>query len=283
MESKFYIKTTSYYYDDQNYYPVLGRINYLDGYDTYTEAETILLELERKMFLFFQGFYDFTEIANYRSSREEHSAFVERINVFCKENFGEALIDLNDTSPDYTDWKLPENITTEQVKEFRNLTGISFYTIVVGDAIAPRLTGLYLTGNWTNQKDWMRYKGSKYNDDGKEDSGVPKFESKYVPFAYAGTEEIIRAFKSINFLFSSGDYVPKLAGTPDVLSEQPKILETMIATTKGLSLDPVSGELSVNVSDGNINWFALNDLLKEKIFELRLLSDAIVKQSNGFS
>lgn len=277
----YFIKRTDYCYDDDIWSPLPGTINYRDGYPDYASAEKAMLKLELMEYRTGYGYHDFTEIREFRGTPEEHQAFIEKLNAFSQANFGCDFLEDITYQRRPTNWSMPRNATLEQVAQFRDLSGIRFYTIVEGNETVPNLVGIFLTGHWTKTTGWITYSGVKYLE-GEDDYGMPIRETKSVPYGYGGIEELGSDPTALLSGFFYGSNQPALGGTPEALSDQPNLLRSLISNEPGLVLKEQTGEIGFTRQTWGINWLALNNLLKRKIFELRPLPEAIIETSNGF-
>jgi len=274
---KYFIKKNGYYYDDDTHNPAIGELNYYTEALEKKAAEERLLKLELQEYRTGYGFHEFWELRQQPFGVGAREKYINDLNEFSQSNFGTTFYTGHE--PTYPHWTMPGTATLDQVREFRELSGIRFYELVEAQGDAPKLFGIYLTGNWTKFKGWSTYNGIKYlpGDDGNR---IPGREEKIVPHAFASREAVASLKANVGFTY--GDSRAVLRGTAASLSEHPALLESFVATQKGIAFEPLTGELTMERWIYGLNWVALNELLKLKIFEIRELPAEVIRESNGY-
>lgn len=277
----YFLKRVNYHYDDETFSPSYGEIDYQRVTGDKQAAEKRLLQMERREYQTAYGMEEFDQILRQNTSAEEQEQYLAALNAFSLEQFGYIFLEkrweMNRAKP----WRMPATATLEQAKAFRELSGIRFYELVESETEIPTLLGVYLTGNWTKATGWLTYKGVKFLGDFSTGE-IPEREVKTVPYAFAGEAGILRAQGQGTLGLSHGDHAVHLAGTPEELSGQPTLLRALVENAPQLSLHPETGHIVPAQYAYNLNWLAVNELLTDKIFELRVLPEETVEAGNGF-
>jgi hypothetical protein len=277
----YFFKRVSYHYDDETFSPSYGEINYQSISGDKQAAEKRLLQLERREYQTAYGMEEFDQVLRRNTSAEEQEQYLAALNAFSMEQFGFKFMEKRWEPIGNTPWRMPATATLEQAKAFRELSGIRFYELVESDTEVPSLVGVYLTGKWTKAEGWLTYQGVKHSEE-RSDSGIPERETKIVPYAFAGESAVLRAQKQGLLGLSHGDYAVQLIGKPGEISEQPTLLRALVESDQQLSFHPETGNIVPAQYAHNPNWMAVNELLTNKIFDLRILPEDLVVAGNGF-
>ncbi|MEL7162264.1 MAG: hypothetical protein AAFN92_16020 [Bacteroidota bacterium] len=273
---KYFIKKVNYHYDDETFSPSFGEVSYFHVPGDKQAVERKLLELERKQYSTAFGLEEFDQVLRPKTGEGDAEKLLAKLNAFSLEQFGYVFAENLWEGIQGTPWRMPADATLEQTAAFRELSGIHFYEMVEAVTDVPPLLGIYLTGNWTKTQGWQEYRGVKYTGS-SSDSGIPNREEKNVPIAFSGKQGALRGQQYGAFNFSVD-----FDATPEEVSGQPALLRALIDGTNDLSLDPGTGKIVLAKYAYGIDWIAINELLKDKIFELRELPSEVVVAANGY-
>lgn len=277
----YFLKRVHYHYDDETFSPSYKEIDFQSIPGDKQAAEKRLLKLERREYQTAYGMEEFDQVLRRNTSAEEQEQYLAALNAFSLEQFGYIFLEKRWEMKRDKPWRMPATATLEQAKAFRELSGIRFYELVESETEMPSLLGIYLTGNWTKAKGWLTYQGVKHHW-GDSVDGIPEREVKTVPYAFAGEASVMRTQQRGGLSFSYGDYAIQLVGSPEELSEQPTLLRALIENDPQFMFHPETGNIVTAIYAYTPNWMAINELLTDKIFELRVLPEDAIVAGNGF-
>ncbi len=251
MKNKFVIRKVAFHYsDDHHYFHAIGAI---EGniFTDYQEAHNALITLERQAYLV----TDLGDIEPFSGcSSDVNMDKMIRLKYYFEKELGLNILKTDDYGriSSNRDTFLTKDITNEQIDRIRNLSGLKFYELV--EFIdEPQFFGIWKKSPFYRKEGFRETSGSIY------------FYNTYLEAYNAATE---------NCPYDLNE--TKIKGKLEEISDMPIILKTLIKTSHSISYDEFSEELTIR-NMMNTDWVSLCTLLKNKPFEIRLLTFDDVK------
>lgn len=234
MAKRYIIRLFSFAYNDEYYMNCGDMSKVISVFYDYESAKKELIKLTA---LFFKQ----EELYNYEPFVEPEKELLNNINEFCIKCCGEGI------SGDDCYFEMPENLNDDQLYQISLISEFHPYKLIeLNDN--DKFFALWLNGE-------EKYIGN-YNLNMIYHQNIEDFY-----------EEI--SYEIINHLED------KLHGTYDQLSDSPLLMKNFILSKSYFDNDELMNTFSLNCSPYSIpavDLFAINELLKNKIFEVHSLT-----------
>lgn len=231
----YVIRAKYFGYNDEVFYIAGNRIANI--FDNKQQAEATYKQLE------IESARDFA-LYEVESLFEADEAQLKQLDDFVFAHCGEHILDDDELSMDV----LPASLNDEDTFEFVQLAEMQKFQLIQFDQEVK------FYGLWSMKKQqWFE----EHNEG-------------FAGLVYSENSEVLR--NSVGKIFAEYDYCSiHLNGTLSELSEQPGLLEALIATESGLSYDEAEQNLSIAYSKHEA-LYAVNSLLKQPLFEIKEIS-----------
>ncbi len=238
MSKTFVIRKMAYLYNDEYLFVhTPGSIE--NTFSTEEEAKSMLLKLEREAFQQI-SLSDIEALSGVSLNFiKEGRAF----KAFCEKRFGEGIVKMDKNGNVFCEpgTQLPKELNDEDILEIRNILGVKFYELSEYEG-TPVFYGI-----------WLIEEG-KF----KDYCTAPYFFNSYTDASKAlrrGLPTLLRR--------------KKIEGTLEEISESPVLLKSLINSSDKLLYNETQKVLSMTRTLHEDEAIALNELLKEKLFEIR--------------
>ena len=236
-KSTYVIQNYHFGYNDECFYRCGSKIG--EVFDNKEEAEKAFRELQ----------IDYVRTANLgevESLFDGGTKHVKKVAAFIMEKTGTQILDDNGYIQSFV--KLPKTMSDEDVLEVAALAKMAAYKLIAFDS-EPIFYAIWNIGNENYEMEYDEY---------------------FTGLIYSEHREDLNAY--LEDVMSNEDWSKlKLEGTLDEISDQPVLLKQFVSATKGFQYDEDKKVLKFKrpkVAD----LVAVNELLKNKLFELRSLT-----------
>lgn len=256
----YYLREINYFYSDECSYPVYGVMTLKEEFDNLAEAESTRWQKEAKRF---SGMHpeDRQPLSSINNDTPAQRERWEKLDEYVKKEFGNGSFLVKTSYAEELmpnrDYAFPNDITTDQAKELKQLTGVEFYAVIeVKDQQNP-FFGLYLTGNYGGKPGWITTFAIK--------AGPGFYEEAHVPVVFYDRERLTVGSEWAGGLGDKLD-TSKLQLPVDELTDTPALLRAFANANFGMGIDD-QDRLKLDYPGPKL--LELNELLKIKIFEFR--------------
>lgn len=239
MAQKYVIRQNAFHYSDEYLYFQLMGVVVGDVFNDYHEAHSALMDLEREAYLQ-------TDLGDVEPFSRCSSGVGMQIKHYFEKELRLEILKTNERGhiSAETGTFLPQTITNEQIDKIRSLSGLKFYELITFED-EPQFFGI-----WENSP-FYRHSGFI----GVDDSVY--FYNSYI--------------EAYNEAPKTSPNETKIKGKLEDITDMPVILKTLISNSNSISYDEVEEVLTIKKAQ-NEEWASLCTLLKNKPFEIRLLS-----------
>lgn len=252
MEKKYVIRKNAFHYSDDHLYFHVTGVVVGDIYDDYTEANNDLLELEKNAYLSadlgdiepFSGCSSNVDMGKMVQLKHHFEEKLGVKNILIQDKYGRIKAERGT--------QLPKDITAEQIGRIRYMSGLKFYELFTFEG-EPQFYGIW------KKKPFYRTEGFSKAE-----------ESAYFFNSYI--DAFNRAIKHFPYDLEKAE----VKGSMEEITDMPIILRSMIASSKSITYNEEEKKLTFN-NLMDKDWASLCTLLKEKPFEIRILTFEDVK------
>lgn len=251
MPATFVIRKIAYHYSDEYLYVhTPGSIENI--FSSKEEAYKKWHELERERL----EEVDLGDTEQLSPCSREYLKEALEFKAYWKRKFNEEIVQIDEYGNVYCerDTRLPKDLSDQEIEEIRDVLKLNFYEITEYEN-APAFYAIWL-------KDKMKY---------HEYLGTPYFYSTYI--------QALEAVKSkMNDLLEKKE----IKGTLREISHSPLLLQSLINHSNTISYDKDKKLLTTNYINQN-EAIALNELLKDKLFEIKEIPMSMVENIDNWA
>jgi len=255
MVKKYVIRQVAFRYSDDHFYShEMGGIKG-DIFTDYVEAHNTLMELERDSYLA----TDLGDIEPFSAcSSDVNMDKIIQLKIYVDQQLGQNILKIDNYGRISADREtyLTKNITNEQLSMIRFKSGLKFYELVEF-ADEPQFFGIWEKSPFHKSEGF------------RSDEGTIYFYNTYVE-AYN---------EAIKYCSYSNLNDTKIKGKLEDITDMPMILKSLLKNSNDFNYDEVVEELTIK-NTYTTEWGALSTLLRNKPFEIRLLTFDDVKGFN---
>jgi hypothetical protein len=223
-------------YNDETFYPCGSYIESV--FTNEDDARKAKLKLEKE----YWKHIDLGETQQFFDTNDE---LINAVNEFTMDKLGNKLF----TDDERRDVYIPKTLKDQDYEKFLEIAHLEAYKIIKFD----------------NEPKFMAVKLLK------DGSYLMEHDECSTALVYEAT--LLELQKKSNHLFKYqlDEYLSPLKGTLDELSESPGILKSIISKSKCIKFNESKNVIKISAA-GADEIFALNEVLKKPIFEIRILS-----------
>jgi len=243
MNKTYVIRKIAYHYsDDHLYVHTIGGIE--NTFQSEDEAKTEFLRLEREAL---EG-CDLGDTAQLSGCDNNYLKEAMAFKRYYKQKFGEDVVKVNEYGTIFCErgTTIPKGLSDDDIIYIRKILDLKFYELSSFEG-NPIFYGIWL--NETNSF--------------QEYCGAPYFFSTY-------SEALKKAKENLNFMTKT------LKGTFEELSNNPIFLKSLVNSSDKIEYDENRKELITKYPSKDES-IALNELLKEKVFEIKEIPISMVE------
>lgn len=243
MDKTFVIRQIAYWYNDEYLHVrTLGGVKQV--FSNEEEAIKELIRLEREAFTRI----DLYDLEQFSDCGPKGDLTAEIFNQYYQRRFGKEIVTSLDNGHLYCErgTYLPKNLTDEDVMDIREIGKIKFHELAEFSG-KPVYWGIWKKEQYFAEPGWV------------DDSDAPLFFNSVENAMEVALEQLRQMFYYLN-----------INGELTELSDNPTVLQSIIDHSSALTYDQDQKQLKITLISGD-EAKVLNELLKDKVFELKKL------------